>query len=336
MMNSKNETGTDPLEKLIKYAGRRESVDPQRIERVEQQLTRHWHQLIQNRQAAARRRRVTVFGSGLAVAASLVMAVILLPRILTQSLVVAHVATTIGAVESGARGEPLTKLAVGTELLAGSVLESADSAGAALELLSGHNLRIAAASRLRIETNAIVLDRGHIYLDSGPDGSSTPITVRSTLATVREIGTQYQVHLQADGLEVSVREGIVNLERDSGIVMARAGEFLRLEQDGSVSREAIPQYGEHWRWISQLAPALDINDRTVAEFLEWLSRENGWRVIFATASLQRDAQSIQISGSIDGLNAEEALASVMATVAWTYTLADGVVTIGTSDMDSEQ
>ena len=336
MMSSQNETRIDPLEKLLKYAGRRESADPRRAERVEQHLTRHWHQLVQNRQAAERRRRATVIGGGLAVAASLVMAVILLPRILIPSPVVAHIETIIGIVESGARGEPMTRLAAGMEFHAGSFLETADSAGVALKLLSGHSLRVAEASRVRIEADTILLDRGRLYVDSGRTGRTKPITVHSTFATVREVGTQYQVRLLPDGFEVSVREGMVNLERDNGIVTARAGETLRLNYDGDIDREEILGHGEHWQWVAQLGPALDLNDRTLAEFLEWLSRENGWRVSYATASLQPDAQSIKISGSIYGLNAEEALASVMATVGWLYTIADGVVMIGMSGVGSGQ
>ncbi len=160
--------------------------------------------------------------------------------------------------------------------------------------------------------------------------------MHSTLATIREVGTQYQVRLLADGLEVSVREGMVYLERDSGSVTAHAGESLRLEHDGNVRREAILRHGERWLWVAQLGPALDLNGHTLTEFLDWLSRENGWRVSFARASLQRDAQTIELSGSVEGLRPEEALASVMATVAWTYALADGVVTIGMSDEDSDE
>jgi len=336
MMITRNEAGRDPLETLLMYAGRRESADPRHSERIEQHLYSHWQQLIQNRHAAAQRRRVRVFAGGFAVAASLIMAAVILPRVLAPSPVVGHVATTIGVVESGARGKPLTRLGTGVALRAGSVLQTGDSAGAGLELLSGHSLRVAPASRVRIETDSILLDRGQIYLDSGPTGRTKSITVHSSWATVRELGTQYQVRLLADGLEVSVREGMVRLERDSDIVTARAGESLRLEHDGHVRREAILPHGERWQWVTQLGPVLDLNDRTLAEFLEWLSRENGWRVIFATASLQRDAQSIELSGSVDGLGPEEALASVMATVAWRYTLADGVVTIGISDADLDR
>ena len=332
-MSGMNEPNTDLLEKMLQYAGRRESVDTQRMDRVEQQLWNQWRQLIQKRRVATRRRQAKAVSFGVALAASLVIAVIYLPRAVAPSRVVALVANVVGSVENGARGQPMTSLTAGSEIFDGSVLETDNGAGMALNLTSGHSLRIAASSRLRIEADTIILDRGKIYLDSGPDGSTQPITVHTTLATVSELGTQYQVQLTADGLELSVREGRVKLLRAMDTTMARSGEALRLGRDGSLNREAIQGFGAHWIWAARLGPAIDINGHTLAEFLDWLARENGWRISYASATLHHEARITEISGSIENLSAREALDLVMSTGPWTYSIANGVVMIAAGDGD---
>jgi hypothetical protein len=72
---------------------------------------------------------------------------------------------------------------------------------------------------------------------------------------------------------------------------------------------------------------MQLEAHTLAEFLAWLSRENGWVITYATGSLERSARGVELNGSIAGLDGEQALASVVATVGWRYTLLDGVVAV---------
>jgi ferric-dicitrate binding protein FerR (iron transport regulator) len=325
---SKNyEDDADSLETLLKFAGRRESVAPERAERVEENAYGHWQTMLQRRQRTQRRRQVNRFAAGFAVAASVVAAVILLPQTFIDAPVVAVVDHVVGAPVSGARGEPMEVLGSAMELRAGSVLETADNDGLSLQLATGHNLRLAAASRVRIEERSIVLDRGAIYVDSGGDNRATPIDVLSSLATVRELGTQYSVRLSDGMLVTSVREGAVQLELNGSELVARAGEMLLLEEDGSSHRKSIPKYGELWSWVNELSPATDVEGLTLADFLQQVVREYGWQLQYESGSLERDASEIELHGSIEDLHGEDVVAAVMVAVGWSHKLTDGVLYI---------
>lgn len=326
-----NESENDPLETLIKNAGHRETTDANVSERVEKHLHAHWQQLVQQGRRKQRRKRIATFGGGLAIAASLILAVIILQPGYDPTVIVAHVENSVGEAQSGERGEPLSILKSGHTIHAGGILETGEASGVGLRLTSGHSLRVAASSRLRIEPGKVLLDRGRIYIDSGPDGSSQAISVYSSYATVTEVGTQYQLELLDDGIEVSVREGMVRLETDSVDATARAGEAVLLDSEGKFEHTKIPKYGERWQWITPLSQALDIDGISVGEFLEWLSRENGWQIRYSSNDLRLSAQTILLNGSIAGLGAEEALETVMTTTGWRYTLVDGVIVIGTDE-----
>jgi ferric-dicitrate binding protein FerR (iron transport regulator) len=326
-MSTKKPGGPDPLEKIFLFAGRREPVDPERAEIVEQQTHERWQIMLARRRAEQRRRRVTWIGGGIAAAASVVVAVIFMSQLMTEAPLVATVANVLGTPETGARGNAMAMLHAGDELHAGSVLETAGDDGVALQLATGHSLRVAAASRVRLEANAVVLDSGTVYLDSGKDGRNAPIEVRSRVATVRELGTQYMAQLTSNSLEVTVREGAVRVAQNDTVATALAGEMLSLDESGRTGKSLVPEYGEHWAWVTQLAPVPALEGLTLAEFLQWLAREQGWRLEYATPELARHAATVELHGSIDGLSGEEALAAVMASTGWRYTLADGALAI---------
>lgn len=336
MMVNEVKTETDPLEKLLQYAGRREAVDRRRAQRVEEHLFSRWRDLVRERRMRQRRRRVKMIGGGLALAAGVAMVVVILLPGVTPAPIVAEVERSVGTVLGGERGEPLTDLLTGSILHAGGVLETAGTGGAGLKLKSGHSLRVSASSRLRLEVDRILLDRGRVYLDSGAAGSPQSVAVHSSYGAVREVGTQYQVQLLPNGIEVSVREGLVHVDRRGNTLTARAGEALRLDDGGLYDREEIPIHGERWQWVTELSPTLDIDGRTVAQVLDWLSRENGWRIRYASAEIERRAHVTQLNGSIDGLDAEDALATVMITTGWNYVLGDGLVVIGDDDTGTGQ
>jgi ferric-dicitrate binding protein FerR (iron transport regulator) len=326
-MNTKNAGGSDPLEKIFLLAGRRKPVDPQRTDHIEQKTRERWQMMLARRRVVQRRRRITLLGGSVAFAASVAVAVIFMSRLGVEAPMVATVVNVLGAPETGARGHAMTTLHAGDELHAGSVLETAGDEGIALQLASGHSLRLAAATRVRIETDSVVLDAGALYLDSGEDERATPIEVRSRLATVRELGTQYMARLTGNLLEVTVREGAVHIAQGKVVATANAGELLQLNETGQTQRLHVPEYGEHWAWVTQLAPKPVLEGLTLTEFLHWLVREHGWQLEFATPDLARHAATVDLHGSIDGLSGEEALAAVMTTTGWRYTLADGILTI---------
>lgn len=330
-MSTENNKDQDPLEELLKFAGRREHVEPHRLDRAEKQLFDHWQQTLRLRRSSERRRRAKQVGGFFALAASVVLAFTLLFRFQDQAPVVATVAYVVGSMEVGFRDQPMAEIATGAELRAGSIVETNDNSGASLILASGHNVRVAASSRLRLQADSIMLDQGSLYIDSGHGGAKSRLLVRTSFGTVSELGTQYLATVTNDSIEVSVREGAINIAREDGPTLtAKAGEAVLMKRDGSVSKETIKTYGERWQWASTLGQPIELEGSMLAEYLSWISREYGWEIRYATGTLERRARSVELHGSIQGLSSEDALASVIESVEWRHTLLDGVVSVSSA------
>ena len=92
-------------------------------------------------------------------------------------------------------------------------------------------------------------------------------------------------------------------------VIGSAGEVLAL-RDGQVTRSALAPNASAWNWVTDVTPPFSIDGRTVEEFLTWAGRETGRRVVYASPEVERLARSVTLSGTVDGLPPQQAVASM--------------------------
>ena len=85
--------------------------------------------------------------------------------------------------------------------------------------------------------------------------------------------------------------------------------------------------GPEWLWILEAAPALDIEGRSLASFLDWVSRETGWQVRYADEEIARSAQTISLHGTIEGLRPDESLGMILQGSGLDYRKDDGAVVV---------
>ncbi|MGA8205198.1 MAG: hypothetical protein WB812_11810, partial [Woeseiaceae bacterium] len=76
----KNQTRPDPLERILKFAGRREPVDRQRTARVQDNVHARWLAMLGRRRASRRRRWLAWAGTGMAATAMALALILWLPR----------------------------------------------------------------------------------------------------------------------------------------------------------------------------------------------------------------------------------------------------------------
>ena len=74
----------------------------------------------------------------------------------------------------------------------------------------------------------------------------------------------------------------------------------------------LPEPEVDWAWAANLAPAFEIEGRTVSAFLEHTAREQGWTLHYADARLTRDSSAIILHGSVAGLPPQDALAVALS------------------------
>ena len=102
-----------------------------------------------------------------------------------------------------------------------------------------------------------------------------------------------------------------------------AGEQLFVAPDGAHSRATAAASGSDWSWIGELAPPFDIEGRPLGDFLDWVARETGRRVVFVDTQTEAEAASAVLHGSVAGLSPDEALQAVLPTTRLRSTLRDG-------------
>ena len=58
---------------------------------------------------------------------------------------------------------------------------------------------------------------------------------------------------------------------------------------------------------------MELGGRSLQEFLDWMARERGLQLRFASPEVAASAPGIVLNGSIDGMTLDEALESVLPT-----------------------
>ena len=300
----------EDVERLVRQAGARPVATEQAEARVKATVEARWLEA-----ASPRPRRVPVWA--LAAAAAIVLALLTVGIVSRQNvlpgggdLMIARVESRVGSGHLAGKAAPLD---VGTGLLAGSVLETEAGGRLALRTADGYSVRIDVSSAVGLPSSGLlILDRGAVYVESAP-GEREPLIVRTPQGDVVDIGTQYEVRLEGSTVRVQVREGQIELRHDDRSYRADAGVALTLDASGEVSRRSIPPHGPLWDWVLAVSPPLDIEGRPLREFLDWVARESGRTVVYADAALAAGSGEILLSGTIEGLTPDEALAAVLPT-----------------------
>jgi len=183
----------------------------------------------------------------------------------------------------------------------------------ALAFASGVSVRLDEHSSLTLDDAELAtLTQGAVYVDGGTRGDRA-LTIATPFGDVRHLGTQYEARLFSDGLQISVREGLVELHRPGGALQGAAGERLQVTAAGDVERTQLASDAPEWTWASAISPIFDIEQQPLTEFLAWAGRETGRSVVFSSPGSQAAAAEIVLKGSVAGLTPDQALDAVLAT-----------------------
>jgi ferric-dicitrate binding protein FerR (iron transport regulator) len=316
------------LEKVLKRAGLREKP-PADVERaVREHLRGEWRQAVAEHASRGRRRTAYALAAGLVAAAIGVWTVA--PRFSGPPAVIASVTVATDSVRATSGWlDRWHAVAPGQPLLAGQTIETGRAGRGALVLAGGVAARLDRGSRLVVAAaDRLVLERGTIYVDSGPASAQSPLDVVTPAGTVSHVGTQYEVRLLESGVRVSVRDGMVEWRSSGGDVeRGGPGQQLTIGHDGQVERGSVSAHAPLWDWTLQAAPSIDIEGMPLSTFLAWVSRETGREVRYASADAERAAAGIVLHGSIAGLSPPQALDAVLATTRARAQASDGILLV---------
>ena len=320
------ETRPDLVESLLQTAGRRSQPPEATYRQVLAAATASFR-----RKAARRRRRLWLTA---AVAAAVTGGVILRMQpwqsAATPPPIVASVSRVIGTVEwtAGEAWVPLTEAF--DELAAGARLRTLPGARAGLLLAGGRSLRLDSLTEVTLAApDRLLVNRGTVYIDSGPTGAGLSFEIITPAGTAHELGTRYELRVDDGSLRLSVREGRVMIERGSQRVTSAAGERVMVDASGTIVHTAIAPSSADWLWTEAVAPVPDIDGRSVAELLSWAARETGRQLYYATPELAAQAGSTILRGNIRDLPPLVALDVMLATTDLEYVLIGGRIQVRT-------
>ncbi len=326
--NSRRQAGAqDSVADAIRLAGRREM--PPAADR-EQIFAAAAASLQQKRaeQRHSRNRRV-----GMAAAAVIVLVIggslLLQPELTDSPVTQAQVDRLAGELEwlqSGATAwQPVRE---NDRLPGNGRLRTNNGSRAGVVLASGISVRLAAATTISLTSaSTLRLDSGKIYVDAGPD-RSTSIEVITPAGIARDIGTQFEVRYIEPEFRLRIREGSVSFARAETQLLANAGDEVTVDLQGAIRQRPIAADDQDWLWAEELAPVPELDGEPLTALLEWVRRETGRPVIFASEAVKTQVSATVLHGSITNMSPLDTLGAMLSTTDFRYRLEeDGTILI---------
>lgn len=318
---------TPPLESLLKLAGERDQPSAPAMERARAAAHASWRRSLALRAGtgsrARSRPRLPAVWAAMIVAAAATLAVVWWTAVPPSTVDVARVAAIAGDVSRG--GASLTNAAT---LRSGEVLRTAEGR-VALTLGDALSLRLDHGTHLRLdEPGRVTLLAGAVYVDSGGLNAKTALRIDTAAGTVTHVGTQFQVRVQDAVTRVRVREGRVAIATTGETVDLAAGDLAEVSRGHARVQHGLPGHGEEWEWAAATAPAFDVENRPLSEFLAWLAREHGWQLRFTDAGTQSRVQAIRLHGSLSSRDAASMLERAALVTGVPLSFSDGALWVG--------
>ena len=335
MSTDKTSPSDDPssdrsLSVLMKAAGERRPPRAEAMERAREAARASWQQSVQSERKSRRTRTFLACAASATFACAALASWVLYQRHdRTPPVLVAHVVASEGVYELRGADDSSRMLTLEQPVFSGSRLQTLD--GRVALKLGSLSLRLNDHTHLTLDSSdRITLVEGAIYVDSGGLNAATALRVATPAGEVTHLGTQFQVRVSGEATSVSVREGRVMLD---GPLLEQAfdiaaGDALTVRGEKVEVQHNQPSYGAAWDWVTQVAPAFDIENRPLSEFVAWISREQGWQARYVSAEHERSAQTIRLHGSIEQLDTAQTLERITLVTGMPLGVENGVLLVG--------
>lgn len=321
------------LTELFDALGPREEVPPGILDEMEVATRHAWQQQLWRMRQQRRRRTVAVGLLAAAAALLIFFGYGAIERSLSSGSDQAPVVASIERIEGQVRSvDTESTLDVGAELRDGATLEADADSGAALRLANDVRVRVAPSTRLSIGRDGrLELSDGSIYIETGGAASSTEgssrVRVETALGVATDLGTRFLVEARPTSTVVVVREGQVKLSAGGDSQIALARQQLVVDRQGRYQLSEASPNGERWSWVLDLASPFELENKTLAQYLDWLSSETGYEIRFASPEQRAALSGIQLHGSIEGERPSQTIDDILLGAGLASTLEDGVLSI---------
>jgi ferric-dicitrate binding protein FerR (iron transport regulator) len=333
-MTERNEIlGTDAaIEALLREAPPRPAPSAEDMAGVREAVRDEWVAVSGRRRT---RRRLVSF----AAAATMILAVAATVNVLrvpsALPVPVATIDKSSGSIYLLGEQSELRETQDLTELTAGQILVTGPDSGAGVAWNNGGSLRIDEDTRVEfVSPDEIILRSGRVYFDSQPAPLQAGITqssignfaIRTDQGVVKHVGTQYMTGINGGALTISVREGEVKVENAYQQASAVAGQQMTVVGSNRPTYTNISRHGENWHWVEQMAPEIDIDQRSAYEFISWAGRESGLEIRFVSDAVEQSAHDTVMKGTVS-LEPQVALPTLLQTTDLDAHIEDGWIVV---------
>ncbi len=313
------EQNDDAIARILKIVGKQEPLPEQTKDKWAQSFADEMNRVIANRRRSKQRRWAI---SGAFAALALMVLVWNSEGLFDPVTVpVAQVVKLIGTTEGADTDGMFEAVHEGYAVAAQHQLRTAYG-GYALLTYKGAQVRLKENTEVQFFDDYIWLRSGQIYVATDTDGnlskqSDETVDIRTDIARVTDIGTQFMVAYDGSALTTLVRDGAIKVSLDKGEYTAHAGvEFARrvsVSQEKEVSVTRDDRVGDDWKWTLLLAARFDIEGRTAYEFLQWATEETGLQLIFDNEQAEANAKRTLLHGDLSAIDPDRAIDLVLET-----------------------
>ena len=311
-----------PIARLIRLAGTRDMPSGDAMQRARDAAHAAWQRGVAAADPPTRRSLRPWWPLALAASCALVAALLLVDR---PEPPAARVVASVVAVDA------IRALSAGMQVRKGHTISTG---GGRAAFLLGDSLSLRADRNTRLafeDVDQVRLMQGSVYVDSGGLNTVSKLRIETPAGEVRHLGTQFLVSVSGTATRIRVREGRVALARaGSAAHDIAAGDALEVDGSKVQLLQDQPANGAEWEWATNTAPAFDIENRPLAEFLSWVAREHGWRLTYLDESTRLRAHDIRLHGSVAGLAVTAMLERVELITGVSLRVQDGVLQVGGS------
>ena len=179
----------------------------------------------------------------------------------------------------------------------------------------GYDVRLNASSRLQLFRDHMALLEGEVYVsDEGRHIGKVQMTIKTALATIADIGTQFTVRIDPGEVISTVRRGVITVTTANQQVSVAASAGM--SQQVTVNRDLHIAQGtgdSDWDWIYPVSSGFETEGQSVYHFLQWSVGESGKELQFATQDAEISARlAILSAADISSLDPEQAVNAVLA------------------------
>lgn len=323
--NSERADDMNDIGRLIQFAGARETIPSERLEKARHQVGAHWEQVV----AEQRRGGARTHFRYVAAAASIIVAIgasFLLWRAVDvgPAIATASIDRVLGDVmvanEVAGKGD-----VIGEDVL----IATGSDSRIALRMAGGQSLRIDTSSQLLVHSSDHVsLRAGGVYVDTDTASNSLPIMISTPFGVARDVGTQFQVRLAESVLMVGVRDGVVEVaQAGQQSLSVSKDRFVELDMNGKKAERVLQTDDPSWDWVETVAPEFDIQGESLHRYLTWYAQQRGVKLVWADDVSKAKAERIELAGSIADTTLHESLLIVQQIAPFEFRIAGDTIWI---------